>query len=58
MRDDEGKGTMDINKFRKTVGLIRERCDIVLNMTTSGDLNATDETRMAHLVELKPEMAS
>jgi len=58
MRDDEGKGTMDINKFRETVGLIRERCDIVLNLTTSGDLNATDETRMAHLIELKPEMAS
>ncbi|KQQ46092.1 3-keto-5-aminohexanoate cleavage protein [Rhizobium sp. Leaf311] len=58
MRDDEGKGTMDIGKFRETVGLIRERCDIVLNLTTSGDLNATDETRMMHLVELKPEMAS
>lgn len=58
MRDDEGKGTMDIAKFRETVGLIRERCDIVLNLTTSGDLNATDETRMMHLVELKPEMAS
>ncbi len=58
MRDDEGKGTMDINKFRETVGLIRERCDIVINLTTSGDLNATDETRMAHLIELKPEMAS
>ncbi|MEN3930822.1 3-keto-5-aminohexanoate cleavage protein [Microvirga sp. W0021] len=58
MRDDEGKGTMDVNKFRETVGLIRERCDIVLNLTTSGDLNATDETRMLHLVELKPEMGS
>jgi uncharacterized protein (DUF849 family) len=37
---------------------IRERCDIVLNLTTSGDLNATDETRMVHLIELKPELAS
>lgn len=58
MRDDEGRGTMDINKFRETVTLIREKCDIVLNLTTSGDLNATDETRMIHLVELKPELAS
>ena len=58
MRDDEGRGTMDVNKFRETVSLIREKCDIVLNLTTSGDLNATDETRMAQLIELKPEMAS
>ncbi len=59
MRDKDGKGTMDKERFRETVGLIREKCpDIVLNLTTSGDLNATDETRMAHVIELKPEMAS
>ena len=58
MRDDEGAGTMDKEKFANTVGLIRERCDIVLNLTTSGDLNATDETRMTHFIELKPELAS
>ncbi|CCD96079.1 conserved hypothetical protein [Bradyrhizobium sp. ORS 375] len=58
MRDDAGKGTMDKGRFIETVGRIRQRCDIVLNLTTSGDLNATDETRMAHLIELKPELAS
>lgn len=58
MRDDNGKGTMSKDKFSETVGLIRSRCDIILNLTTSGDLAATDETRMAHLIELKPEMAS
>ncbi len=58
MRDDEGKGTMSKEKFSETVALIREKCDIVLNLTTSGDLNATDETRQAHLKLLKPEMAS
>ncbi|MDR3565390.1 MAG: 3-keto-5-aminohexanoate cleavage protein [Negativicutes bacterium] len=58
MRDDAGRGTMNKEKFKETVGLIREKCDIVLNLTTSGDLNATDETRMAHLIELKPELAS
>lgn len=58
MRDDAGKGTMDKGRFIETVGRIREKCDIVLNLTTSGDLNATDETRMAHLIELKPELAS
>lgn len=59
MRTDSGKGTMDKEKFRRTVELIREKCDdIVLNLTTSGDLDATDEERMAHIIELKPEMAS
>jgi uncharacterized protein (DUF849 family) len=58
MRDASGQGSMDKEIFKKTVGLIRERCDIVLNLTTSGDLKATDETRMAHLREIKPELAS
>lgn len=58
MRDDEGKGTMSTEKFEETVKLIREKCDIILNLTTSGDLNATDETRQAHLISIKPDMAS
>lgn len=58
MRDESGKGSMDKERFRETVTLIREKCDIVLNLTTSGDLNATDETRMAHIIALRPEMAS
>ena len=58
MRDKDGLGTMCKELFKETVALIRERCDIVINLTTSGDLNATDETRMAHLIELKPELAS
>ena len=61
MRDDEGNGTMSADKFRETVTILRERypdCDIVLNLTTSGDLQATEETRQAHLKELRPEMAS
>jgi len=59
MRDDAGNGTMNIEKFRETVALIKEiNCKIIINLTTSGDLQATDDTRMAHLIELKPEMAS
>ncbi len=61
MRDDEGNGTMSADKFRETEQLLKSRypdCDVILNYTTSGDLNATDETRMAHLIELKPDMAS
>lgn len=58
MRDDDGAGTMSSDRFEKTVKLIQEKCDIILNLTTSGDLNATDETRQDHLRRLKPEMAS
>lgn len=58
VRDDEGKASMNFEKFEKTVKLIRERCNIVLNLTTSGGLGFTDEERMKPFVELKPEMAS
>jgi 3-keto-5-aminohexanoate cleavage enzyme len=58
MRDDQGLGTMDKERFRKTADLIKNKCDVVVNMTTSGDNRASDEERMAHIVELKPEMAS
>lgn len=59
MRDENGQGTMSAEKFEETVSLIRQTgCDIIINCTTSGDLNATDETRMIHLSKVKPEMAS
>lgn len=61
MRDDAGNGSMDKEKFCQTVELLRSRhpdCNIVLNMTTSGALGITDEDRMAHIRELRPEMAS
>ena len=60
MRDDEGNGIMDPVRFKKTVELIKahEDCDIVLNLTTSGDIHADDDIRVAHVEELKPDMAS
>lgn len=60
MRDDEGLGTMDKEKFKKTIDLIKERtdCDVVINCTTSGDNRAGYEDRMAHLEYVKPEIAS
>lgn len=59
IRDDEGNPSMSLEKFSKTVELIRARCDIILNLTTSGGrgIPLTDEDRFAHLV-LKPEMCS
>jgi len=58
VRDDEGKGSMSKETFEETVNLIKEKCDIVINCTTSGELNVTDEKRQAHLISIKPELAS
>lgn len=58
VRNDEDKASMDYEKFEKTVKLIRERCDIVLNLTTSGGIGLTDEVRMKPFMELRPELAS
>jgi 3-keto-5-aminohexanoate cleavage enzyme len=58
MRNDKGVGTMDKERFKETVKLLKNRCDVVINLTTSGAREVTDEDRYAHLIELKPEMAS
>jgi 3-keto-5-aminohexanoate cleavage enzyme len=59
VRDDEDKSSMDFNKFKETVELIRATdCSIVINLTTSGQLGLADEDRMKHIIALKPELAS
>lgn len=58
VRDDENKASMSFEKFEKTVKLVRERCDIVINLTTSGGIGIPDEIRMKPFLELKPEIAS
>jgi len=58
VRTDEGKATMDVEKFRQTVGLVREKCDIIVNMTSSGGLGFSDEERIAPHVALKPDMGT
>jgi 3-keto-5-aminohexanoate cleavage enzyme len=58
MRDEKGLGTMNKELFKKTTELVKAKCNVVMNLTTSGDNRAGDDERMAHLIELKPEMAS
>jgi 3-keto-5-aminohexanoate cleavage enzyme len=58
MRDEQGMGTMSKELFQETVGLVESKCNVVLNLTTSGDNRANDDERMAHLIAIKPEMAS
>jgi 3-keto-5-aminohexanoate cleavage enzyme len=61
MRDKDGLGTMDKQKFAETIRLIRSHkdCDVIINCTTSGDHRATDQQRMEHVSTLNGiEMAS
>ena len=58
MRDDQFRGSMDKARFSETVKILRGECDAILNLTTSGELNVSDERRMEHVIELKPEMAT
>lgn len=59
MRDDKQMGTMDLERFRKTIKLIRASgCDIILNLTTAGGIGLTDQERMAVVPEFKPELGT
>jgi 3-keto-5-aminohexanoate cleavage enzyme len=55
VRDPEGRRSSDIEYFRRVVRLVQERCDIILNLTTSGPL---DDERILPVTDLRPEMAS
>lgn len=57
VRDKQGRGSLDYDTYVETVGLIKERCDIVINLTTSGGIDAPDDVRIRP-TDLKPELAS
>jgi 3-keto-5-aminohexanoate cleavage enzyme len=51
MRDEQARGTMDTERFKKTVELIRAHkdCDVVINCTSSGSrVHVSPEIRMKH----------
>ena len=58
VRDEGSQASMDFDQFAETVRLVRARCDIVINLTTSGGLGLSDEIRMKPFQLLRPEMAS
>jgi len=45
MRDENLRPKMDAERFKETIALIRQRCDIVINMTSAGDPVATQQGR-------------
>src|SRR5512139_49497 len=59
VRTEDHKATMALDRFEKTVGLVRERCPgIILNMTSSGGLGFSDEERILPHTVLKPDMGT
>lgn len=63
VRDEDGVRSMQTEHFRAVYHAIKAatekaKVDVLLNLTTSGAPNCTDELRVAHLKELQPDMCS
>lgn len=57
VRDEDGNRTLSIEKYIDTINEIRKRCDIIINLTTTGRPIDSEEERMLP-VELLPELVS
>ncbi|MCE5256996.1 MAG: 3-keto-5-aminohexanoate cleavage protein [Spirochaetaceae bacterium] len=58
VRDENGNPTQSPAVFRKAIGLIRRKCNIIVEITTGGAVGDTAEERLRPLIEIEPEMAS
>jgi 3-keto-5-aminohexanoate cleavage enzyme len=57
-RENDGTPSQKVEVYEEIVSLVRERCDIILNLTTTGwGQKGQEEDRWTHLV-CKPEMAT
>jgi 3-keto-5-aminohexanoate cleavage enzyme len=56
-RDANGGSTQDRDVFEETIRLIKEKCDIIVQVTTGGAVGMTPEERLQP-VTLRPEMAT
>lgn len=70
MKKDDGiSPSMELEKFKKANELIRSKCDVIVNMTTSGEYNEMKDSTVlgsfdkndlvrTDVIKLKPEIAS
>lgn len=56
-RDEQDRPTADLEIARRTIGLIREQCPILIQISTGVGLSVPFDEREA-LIELRPEMAT
>lgn len=57
LRDDDGRPTADLEIARRTVGLIEQECDALIQLSTGVGLTVPYEER-EQLVEVRPRMAT
>jgi uncharacterized protein (DUF849 family) len=59
VRDPEtGAPASSLDLFRETVSMVKERCDVIIGITSGGNYLQTDEERIRPVKELQPELAS
>lgn len=58
VRDENGKATQSVKRFKEAIDAIRKKSDIVIELTTGGAVGDTAEERLRPVAELEPEMAS
>lgn len=57
VRDEQGKPSQSVERFREVTKRIHDRCDVIVQFSTGGAVGESIENRLAPL-QLKPEMAS
>lgn len=57
VRDNEGNNTVDLDYYKEVIERVTNKCDIILNLTTAGGLENSDEERLK-VCELNPEVAT
>jgi 3-keto-5-aminohexanoate cleavage enzyme len=58
VRDEQGKATQSVKRFKEAIDAIRRKTDIIIELTTGGAVGDTAEERLKPVIELEPEMAS
>ena len=53
-----GHPVTDLDMFREIASTVKERCDIILCLTTGGGAGMTSEERVKPIIALKPELGS
>ena len=57
-RDESGKPTSDLKIWREILTKIKDKCDVVICVTTGGALGMTAQERISVVPEFEPELCS
>lgn len=57
VRDEDGNNSLDLGTYVEVVNRIKDKCDIIINLTTAGGVAMNDEDRL-RVCELGSELAT